>query len=506
MKTFLVHPIVNYTIRTIALFIFVIFVLSAQAQDQCMPVGWAAENGGTTGGGAIASITVNTLSALQTQANSTGAKVIYVSGVLGAGVGTRVVVSSDKTIFGLPGATLNGGFDVKNADNVIIRNMIIKGPGAVDVDGVDCMTIQNSTNVWIDHCDISDGQDGNLDIVNGSNYISVTWTKFHYSNASVEHQFCNLIGNSDSKTTDRGLLKVTMMFNYWTDGCVERMPRVRFGQVHVVNNLFDSPDGQYGVRAGIEADILVEGNAFVGVDTPIDLYQNNFTAVTERNNLFSATTGPKVGSGTSFIPPYSLSMITAATVSSKVKPCVGATLSSPSVCPCGIVLPVELISFDVKSFEENYFVSWKLVDTKNLNKIILEYSYDGKFFDQINEFDKDAISYTLSSKDSKLSNAGIVYLRMKFIENDGTTTYSQIKKLDKNFNVAIYPNPFINEVYITGTNNQRLVIVSLEGIILYQKSILEGVLDLSHLPKGTYIFMFIDDSKNEIKRTVLTKL
>lgn len=306
------------------------------SQDLCTPIGWATLNGGTTGGGAASPITVSTLTDLQTQANSTGAKVIYVSGVMGAGVTTRVPVAANKTIIGLPGATLIGGFDVKN-NNVIIRNMKIQGPGSVDVNGVDCITIDGANNVWIDHCDIYDGQDGNMDITNGANYVAVTWCKFYYTAASSNHQFCNLLGNSDSKTTDRDKLKITMMYNWWTSGCVERMPRVRFGQVHIVNNYFNSKQASYCVRAGIEADILVESNYFDSVSTPIDLYQNNFTAVTERNNVFNVTSGNKLGSGISFTPPYSLIITPAANIKSIVSNPVcgaGATMQNPTTCSC----------------------------------------------------------------------------------------------------------------------------------------------------------------------------
>jgi uncharacterized repeat protein (TIGR02543 family) len=185
---------------------------------------------------------------------------------------------------------------------------------------------------------IYDGQDGDMDIVNGANYIAVTWCKFSYTSASTNHQFCNLLGNSDTKTTDRGKIKVTMMYNWWANGVVERMPRVRFGQVHVVNNYFSSRQASYCVRAGIEADLLVESNYFDSTKTPIDLYQNNFTAVTSINNYYVSTTGNNLGSGTSFTPPYSLSITPAA----NLKPIVtnpscgaGATMASPTACGCG---------------------------------------------------------------------------------------------------------------------------------------------------------------------------
>ncbi|RYY83519.1 MAG: hypothetical protein EOO15_21215, partial [Chitinophagaceae bacterium] len=311
---------------------------TASYSQNCTLSGWATQNGGTTGGGSATPITVSTLADLQAQAGGSGAKVIYVSGSIGSGVGTRVVVTANKTIIGMPGAQLYGGFDVKNTSNVIIRNMKVRGPGAVDVDGVDCITIQTATNVWIDHCEIWDGQDGNLDISNDANYVTVSWTKFLYTSASSNHQFCNLIGSSDTRTSDRGKLKVTFVNNWWGPGCKERMPRVRFGQVHVVNNYFGSAGNSHCVRAGVEANLLVEGNYFENVAKPVDLFENNFTAVTVRNNTFVNVTGNTLGSGTAFTPPYALTVQPSAGIKALVTDAVngaGATMSSPTACGGG---------------------------------------------------------------------------------------------------------------------------------------------------------------------------
>jgi len=318
-----------FSSNILGLFLFALGcgVLPLQAADLCAPVGWCTQNGGTTGGGSATPVTVYSLADLQTQASSSGAKVIVVSGTMGNGVATRVAVASNKTIFGLPGATLVGGFDIKNASNVILRNMRVQGPGAVDVDGVDCVSVQNSTNVWIDHLDIWDGQDGNLDIVNASNYITVTWTKFHYTSASSNHMFCDLLGNSDTATADEGKIKVTFQYCWWADGVLERMPRVRFGQVHVVNSLYSCAGNNQCIRAAYKADLLVESNVFTGVRLPIDLYNNDFTAVTSRNNIFTNCTGNTAGSGTAFTPPYSLVIDAASTVESQVRAKAGATLT-----------------------------------------------------------------------------------------------------------------------------------------------------------------------------------
>lgn len=310
------------------------------------PLGWASQNGGTTGGAGGEVKVVTTLGDFQTWAKASGKYIIYVSGTMGANLPgstnpdalSKVEVTSDKTIFGLPGATFYGCINIKSAKNVIVRNLKVIGPGSVDVDGVDPVWVDQSTNVWIDHMDIADGQDGNLDITNGSNYVTVSYTKFTYTSRSSIHQFSNLFGNSDSKTTDRTKLKITVHHSWWADGVKERMPRVRFGQVHIVNNLFTSKQGEYCVRAGVEADILVEANAFLGVKNPIDLYEGNYTAVTAKDNYFdAAVTGNKLGNKTAFTPPYTMTKDVATAVEAKVKGTLGAgaTLCDVRSSNCG---------------------------------------------------------------------------------------------------------------------------------------------------------------------------
>ena len=68
-----------------------------------------------------------------------------------------------------------------------------------------------------------------------------------------------------SQETDEGFLHVTFANCWWDRGCVERMPRVRFGQVHLINCLYDSPEAKYGIGVGYKANVYVEKCAFFGV-------------------------------------------------------------------------------------------------------------------------------------------------------------------------------------------------------------------------------------------------
>ena len=301
--------------------------------------GFATQNGGTTGGKGYSEVTVDNVSDLKSYAKA-GNKIIYVKP--GTYMGP-VEVGSNVTIYGYQGAiiaqpTSGSAMKLSGSKNVIIRNLKFKGVGAHDDDDEDCLQVNHeSKNVWIDHVDVYDGHDGNLDITNASDYVTISWTKFSYTSASTGHQFSNLIGNSKTKTSDRGHLNVTIHHTWWADGVVERMPRVRFGKVHVANNLFDSKDASYCVRAAIEADIRIERNVFIGVQKALDLYTSDgaITAAQMIENYEENVKKPQAGTGTAFKPSYSMSLTDVSTqakayaLRDSIKLYAGATLPDP---------------------------------------------------------------------------------------------------------------------------------------------------------------------------------
>lgn len=310
----------------------------------CTAPGWASQNGGTTGGGSATATLVSTYDALKAAITNSSVKMIQVNGTITIPSGGRISFQdqSGKTIFGASGAKLvsedqtqnnSGIIYMKRCSNIIIRNLVFEGAGAYDVDGQDNMTVDNCSNVWIDHCEFRDGVDGNLDFKNMSDYITVTYTKFNYlkaplaggSGGSNDHRFSNLIGSGDDATDDRGHLRISFIRCWWAPGCVARMPRVRFGKVHVVNNYFNSTVSSSCVQAGFEADLLIESNVFENVKRPIDLMSNNSTAVQEKNNVFTSTTGNTSGNGViAFTPPYSITMLSASSVKAIVTGTLGA--------------------------------------------------------------------------------------------------------------------------------------------------------------------------------------
>ena len=162
------------------------------------------------------------------------------------------------------------GLNIYKSHNVIVRNLTFWDcpDDAISIDD------PKSHHIWIDHCTFTDApdvdpggkrHDGLVDIKGGSNYITVSWNIF------TNHSKTCLLGHSNNNgAEDIGRLKVTYHHN-WFDNTRQRHPRVRFGQCHVFNNLFDSrKDGMdlYAIASTEEADVVVEGNMFWKVPHP----------------------------------------------------------------------------------------------------------------------------------------------------------------------------------------------------------------------------------------------
>ena len=337
-----------------------IAVCASAAVDQCKPIGWATRSGRTstafevTGGGNVAPVTVKTFSDLQKYAKDSSPRVIYIDGTLGDGwsgtSGSRLnITASNKTIIGLkPGTLLKAPIHITSkASNIIVRNIVIQGPGSNADQAWDNLTIEGeSKNIWIDHCEFWDGQDGNADVVKGSDNVTFTWCIFGYKKKST-HNLSNLIGSSDNEPVSEGKLNVTYMFNWWK-AANQRKPRCRYGNVHVVNNLLTGDASitngtdVLGISAGHMCKVRTERNVFINEANPIYMGNANGTGVNETiDNIFTNCSGNTRGTGTSFTPPYEYQsfMLKTSEVEAAVKANAGATLKSPTECDANYVEP-----------------------------------------------------------------------------------------------------------------------------------------------------------------------
>ena len=236
----------------------------ATAQDYCLtaPFGYGASATGGTGGSVVK---VTSASQLESALLSSGKKIIIVTQNIQF-TSLLKVKATDKTLLGLPGVKLYNNtvptnasdaaaktgilYFKENSKNVIIRNLIFQGSGAFDSESADGLCLDAVTNFWIDHCDFQDGVDGNFDIKNATDNITVTWCRFRYlkspksksswtaDKGTDDHRYSNLVGSGSSdKPSNR---RITYAYNWWDEGCVQRMPRARHSQFHLLNNYWSS--------------------------------------------------------------------------------------------------------------------------------------------------------------------------------------------------------------------------------------------------------------------------
>ncbi|KAJ6926857.1 pectate lyase-like [Populus alba x Populus x berolinensis] len=185
----------------------------------------------------------------------------------------ELIMSSHKTIDGRGHhvhISYGAGITIQFIRNVIIHGIrihhIIATSGgnirdSVDHYGIrtnsdgDGISIFGSTDVWIDHVSMSRCTDGLIDAIMGSTAITISNCHFTHHNDAI------LLGASDSYSGDH-LMQVTVAFNHFGQGLVQRMPRCRWGFFHVVNNDY-THWRLYAIGGSKHPTIISQGNRFI---------------------------------------------------------------------------------------------------------------------------------------------------------------------------------------------------------------------------------------------------
>ena len=280
------------------------------AERQHAPAdGWAAQQGGTRGG-ALANLdhvytVANRAQLVAALTAWAPARIVRVAAPIDMSEGRpfrdnadqaergAVRIPSNTTLIGVaPGAGfVNGSLMITGVDQIIVRHLAIRNPCDVapawdPQDGAkgnwnsefDGITVRDARHVWIDHNSFTDApdlddrapiengkrkqcHDGALDITQGSDLVSVTYNHF------AEHEKNMLIGAGDRVTSDQGKLRVTLKGNLF-EHVAERAPRVRYGQVHLLNNYYVGERARavyahgYSIGVAHASRVLSDANAF----------------------------------------------------------------------------------------------------------------------------------------------------------------------------------------------------------------------------------------------------
>ncbi|CAN8257188.1 unnamed protein product [Cochlearia groenlandica] len=203
---------------------------------------------------------------------------IVFSGDMNINLKHELLIGSYKTIDGRGSNTQitgQGCVTIQQVSHVIIHNvyvhhckpsgntLIATSPTRVDFRGVsdgDGITISGSNHVWIDHCSLGFCTDGLIDVILGSTAVTISNNYFHH------HDEVMLLGNNDSYVADMGM-QVTVAFNHFGEELVQRMPRCRYGYIHVVNNDFTAWK-MYAIGGSANPTINSQGNRYTASIDP----------------------------------------------------------------------------------------------------------------------------------------------------------------------------------------------------------------------------------------------
>lgn len=171
-----------------------------------------------------------------------------------------VTVQSDKTIDGRGQSVTLRAFGLLiegPASNVIVENLSFVGGGSTSVIGDAIHIADGATRVWIDHTTMSSYHDGLIDVTRAATDITVSWSHF------FNHDLVMLLGASIEDTADVNI-RVTLHHNFW-DGIGNYAPRLRFGRVHLFNNVI-ARWSEGAAASTMQGEIRSEANVFAPSD------------------------------------------------------------------------------------------------------------------------------------------------------------------------------------------------------------------------------------------------
>ncbi|VFQ93105.1 unnamed protein product [Cuscuta campestris] len=243
----------------------------------------------------------------------------------------ELMINHNKTIDGR-GASVHiaygAGLTIQFVQNVIIHNIrihhILPKMGGMIRDSTshiglrtmsdgDAISIFGSSHIWIDHVSMARASDGLIDAIMGSTAITISNCKFN------KHNDVMLLGASDAFSED-AIMQVTVAFNRFGRGLIQRMPRCRWGFFHVVNNDYAQWE-MYAIGGSSSPTIVSQGNRFKASNNPFtkEVTKRDYAPESVWSNWQWRSEGDLFLNGAYFVESGEELKVTPLTQSSKIK-------------------------------------------------------------------------------------------------------------------------------------------------------------------------------------------
>jgi len=178
------------------------------------------------------------------------------------------------------------------------------------------------------------------------------------------------------------------------------------------------------------------------------------------------------------------------------------------------ILPLSMMSFNVMKEKEGVQLNWQTALEENMSHFEVEYSKDGKEFEFLTEVKaKNNSKGDNYSYDHQIKFDGMLYYRLKMIDNNNVTSYSDIRnvQLISGANVTINPtlitNSQLNLIIKDGISYKYLDIINIAGDVVMNEDISarsgELSFNLSTLSKGMYIVKLTGNGPAEVHKIMI---
>ncbi|HUC81244.1 MAG TPA: T9SS type A sorting domain-containing protein [Flavisolibacter sp.] len=201
----------------------------------------------------------------------------------------------------------------------------------------------------------------------------------------------------------------------------------------------------------------------------------------------------------------------------------GAAISTAMVG--NIILPINWLGFTAVRQGNDALLSWNVDNDADNEKYIVERSVDGANFTPVGEVNKragtGAKKYELLDKNIVATGSRILYYRIKSVETNNRSSYTDIKniRLDIRGDISLYPIPardgFTLAIPYLNPNQQKvqLQLVNAIGQVIDRKDITRAAaanyyynLQSSLFTSGEYLLKIFEDGQlSETKRVVIKK-
>ncbi len=169
--------------------------------------------------------------------------------------------------------------------------------------------------------------------------------------------------------------------------------------------------------------------------------------------------------------------------------------SAVATTNCAIVLPIEMVAYDVKIENEKAHLSWITATEKNNDYFAIQRSEDGTIWETIS-VKKGKGNSIIENRYEQIDEkplVGISYYRLKQVDFDGRYTFTPMRSIKNSpkLDFTLYPIPAKDQITLN-SNNEKIDQIQLVDILGNQIDVTytivnsEYVFDISTLKRGIY--------------------